>query len=92
VSPLYGSRPNAEVSGIGWSTFLGTLVLLVPLLPLVVIVRLVGTLVDVAAGRRGASQGSVRGGSAAAVRASRTGSCHRVVCVAAAVRRDTGSD
>jgi hypothetical protein len=55
TSPLYGSRPNAEMDGIGWSIFLGILVLLVPLLPFFLIVWLLEKLIDVVAGRRGTS-------------------------------------
>jgi hypothetical protein len=54
LSP-YESRPNAEMDGVGWSIFLGILVLLVPLFPFFLIVWLLGKLIDAVAGRRGAS-------------------------------------
>jgi hypothetical protein len=53
VSPLYGSRPNAEMDSIGWSIFLGMLVILVPLLPFVLIIWVLGKVIDAVAGRRG---------------------------------------
>lgn len=55
ASPLYGSHPNTEMDSIGWSIFLGLLVLLVPLLPFFVIVWLLGKLIDAVASRRRAS-------------------------------------
>lgn len=38
VTPPYRGRPDSEMSTIGFSIFLGLLVLLVPLLPFILIV------------------------------------------------------
>lgn len=40
VTPPYRGRPDSEMSTIGFSIFLGLLVLLVPLLPFILIVWL----------------------------------------------------
>ncbi len=53
VSPRYRSRPNAEMDSIGWTMFLGMLVLLVPLLPFLIVVWLLGRGIDALAGLRG---------------------------------------
>lgn len=53
VSPRYTSRSNAEMDSIGWAMFLGVLVLLVPLLPLLVIVWALERGISAVAGRRG---------------------------------------
>ena len=46
VTPPYRGRPDAEMSTIGWALFLGTVILLVPLLPFLVVVWLIGELLD----------------------------------------------
>jgi hypothetical protein len=38
VTPEYIGRPNREMNTIGWSIFLGMMILLVPLLPFMIIV------------------------------------------------------
>ncbi|WP_276273796.1 DUF7535 family protein [Haloarcula litorea] len=37
VTPPTGYRPDTEMDAIGWSLFLGLLILLVPLLPFILI-------------------------------------------------------
>jgi len=46
VTPASGGRPNMEMDIIGWSLFLGLVVLLVPLLPFIVIVWLISKLAE----------------------------------------------
>lgn len=53
VSPRYTSHSNAEMDSIGWAIFLGMLVLLLPLLPLLVIVWALERGINALAGRRG---------------------------------------
>lgn len=50
VTPEYVWREDVEMDVIGWSIFLGIVVLLVPLLPFLVIVWLVGKVLDVTVG------------------------------------------
>jgi hypothetical protein len=53
VSPRYTSRRNAEMDSIGWTIFLGMVVLLVPLLPFLVVVWVLERGISALAGRRG---------------------------------------
>ena len=46
VTPLTGTRPNQGMDVIGWSIFLGLVILMVPLLPLLIIVWLVSKAVE----------------------------------------------
>lgn len=46
VTPATGGRPNVEMDLIGWSVFLGLVVLLVPLLPFIAIVWLISKLAE----------------------------------------------
>lgn len=46
VTPPYFGRPDAEMTVIGIAYFLGLLVLLVPLLPFLAIIWLVGKVLD----------------------------------------------
>ena len=51
VTPPYRGRSDPEMNVIGWTYFLGLLVLLVPLLPFLVILWAIGKLLDRTAGR-----------------------------------------
>lgn len=51
VTPGYGPRPDTEMNVIGYSLFLGMVILLVPLLPFVVIVWVISKLVGAVAQR-----------------------------------------
>jgi hypothetical protein len=53
VSPRYESHEDAGMDAIGWTIFLGILVLLVPLLPFLVVVWVLQKLIGAVAGRRG---------------------------------------
>jgi hypothetical protein len=46
VSPGYEGHPDVEMSTIGWAIFLGLVVLLVPLLPFLVLVWVIGKVLD----------------------------------------------
>jgi len=46
VTPPYRSRPDAEMTTIGWMLFLGTLAILVPLLPFIFVVWLITKVAD----------------------------------------------
>lgn len=46
VTPEYFGRPDMEMDVIGWSLFLGLVVLLVPLLPFILIVWLISKLAE----------------------------------------------
>ncbi|MFB6136453.1 MAG: hypothetical protein ABEJ04_06805 [Halobacteriaceae archaeon] len=46
VSPPYRGRRDAEMNAVGWGYFLGLLVLLLPLLPFIVVVWVVGKALD----------------------------------------------
>jgi hypothetical protein len=46
VTPLSGTRPNQEMDVIGWSIFLGLVILMIPLLPFLVIVWLISKVVE----------------------------------------------
>ncbi|MFD1513099.1 DUF7535 family protein [Halomarina rubra] len=46
VTPEYFGRPDVEMDVVGWSLFLGLVILLVPLLPFIVIVWLVSKLAE----------------------------------------------
>ncbi|WP_313691930.1 DUF7535 family protein [Halorarum halobium] len=46
VTPGYRGRPDVEMNAVGWGLFLGLVILLVPLLPFLVVVWLVGKLLD----------------------------------------------
>jgi hypothetical protein len=52
VSPRYESHGDAEMDSIGWAMFLGMLVLLVPLLPFLLLVWVLGKVIDMAAERQ----------------------------------------
>jgi len=52
VTPAPRGHRDAEMNTIGWSMFLGLLILLVPLLPFLVIGFAVVKLLDALAGRR----------------------------------------
>lgn len=52
VTPAPRGHPDAEMNAIGWSMFLGVLVLLVPLLPFLAIGFVIVKLIDFVAGRR----------------------------------------
>lgn len=47
VTPPYRGRPDREMDVIGWSMFLGMVVLLVPFLPLLIVVWGVKKLLEV---------------------------------------------
>lgn len=53
VSPRYTSHSDAEMDSIGWAIFLGMLVLLLPLLPILVLVWVLERGINALAGRRG---------------------------------------
>lgn len=44
VTPEYFGRPDREMDAIGWSIFLGMVILLVPLLPFIIIVWVIAWL------------------------------------------------
>lgn len=46
VSPVSGGRRDAEMDVIGWSVFLGMLILLVPFLPIIAVVWVITKLLD----------------------------------------------
>lgn len=46
VTPEYRGRGDVEMNLIGWSLFLGLVVLLVPLLPFLIVIWLVGKVLD----------------------------------------------
>ena len=46
VTPEYVGREDVEMDVVGWGLFLGLVVLLVPLLPFLVIIWLVGKVLD----------------------------------------------
>ena len=46
VTPPSGTHPNAQMDAIGWLIFLGLLVLLLPVLPLLLIVWLIARASD----------------------------------------------
>ena len=46
VTPEYFGRPDVEMDVIGWSLFLGLVILMVPLLPFIVIVWLISKLTE----------------------------------------------
>ncbi|WP_380679011.1 DUF7535 family protein [Salinigranum sp. GCM10025319] len=52
VSPRYESHPDAEMDSVGWVIFLGMLVLLVPLLPFLLIVWVLGKVLEMVAERQ----------------------------------------
>lgn len=50
VTPSWAGRPDREMDIIGWSYFLGLLILLVPLLPFIVILWALTKVLDRTAG------------------------------------------
>lgn len=46
VTPEYFGRSDREMDAIGWLVFLGILVLLIPLLPYLALIWLIGKLTD----------------------------------------------
>jgi len=46
VSPFTGGRPDAEMDVIGWSIFLGLVILVLPLLPILVVVWAITKVID----------------------------------------------
>ena len=50
VTPEYVWREDVEMDVIGWGLFLGVVVLLVPLLPFLIIIWLVGKVLDATVG------------------------------------------
>ncbi|MFC3477985.1 DUF7535 family protein [Halobacterium litoreum] len=53
VTPPYRSRPDAEMTTVGWMVFLGLLAVLVPLLPFVLVVWLISKVADFVSGQVG---------------------------------------
>ena len=53
VTPPYRSRPDAEMTTIGWLLFLGLLFILVPLLPFIVAVWAITKVADYVSGQMG---------------------------------------
>ena len=54
VRPRYHGRPDVEMNTIGWAIFLGVLILLVPLVPLLLAYWVVGKVIGLLTPRRGA--------------------------------------
>ena len=52
VTPAPRGHPDAEMDAIGWSIFLGVVILFLPLLPLLVIGFAIVKLLDILTGRR----------------------------------------
>lgn len=52
VTPPYRGRPDSEMTYFGIIYFLGLVILLIPLLPFLVIVWVVGKILDAVRGRR----------------------------------------
>jgi hypothetical protein len=50
VTPPYVSRPDTEMNALGWSLFVGILILLVPFLPLILAVWAISKLLDALSG------------------------------------------
>ena len=46
VTPRFRGRDDVEMNTIGWAIFLGMLALLIPLLPFILVIWLVGKLLD----------------------------------------------
>ncbi len=46
VTPSYSGRPNVEMDVIGWSILLGMILVLLPMLPFLVALWLIGKLLD----------------------------------------------
>lgn len=46
VSPLSRGRPDAEMDVIGWSIFLGLVILVLPLLPVLIVVWAITKVID----------------------------------------------
>ena len=46
VSPRYQGRGDVEMNAIGWAIFLGMLAIIIPLLPFIFILWLVGKVLD----------------------------------------------
>ncbi|MEF8827124.1 MAG: hypothetical protein V5A34_06895 [Halapricum sp.] len=46
VTPGYSSRENTEMNVVGWSVFLGLVILLVPFLPLLIVVWLISKVLE----------------------------------------------
>ena len=51
VTPPYRSRPDAEMTAIGFAYFLGLVILLIPLLPFIVIIWVLSKVFDALANR-----------------------------------------
>ncbi|WP_129114435.1 DUF7535 family protein [Halegenticoccus tardaugens] len=58
VTPPYRSRPDSEMNAIGIAYALLLVILIVPLLPFMIIVWLLGKLFDAVSGRRGGEESS----------------------------------
>jgi len=54
VTPGYGSRSDDEMNAVGWTIFLGLLVILFPLLPFVAVVWGVTKVIEAITGDAGA--------------------------------------